>query len=126
MIVSGNDILKIAARAAGEAQVLGWPGVYMVALTILDRLSSMDFPDDLDEVLKAYYAPDVEPVRRWHIEAVLAAVRDAGDIEPLYYALSREDIQRLGVAREQADYVLERGRWGLYFFQEWPVRKEGA
>ncbi|GIV81810.1 MAG: hypothetical protein KatS3mg051_1164 [Anaerolineae bacterium] len=123
MTVSGDDIMKIAARAAGEAQVLGWPGVYMVAATILDRLASMDFPDDLDEVLKAYCAPDASPVQRWHIEAVLAAVRDAGDIEPLYYALSREDIQRLGVPRERADYVLERGRWGLYLFREWPVEK---
>jgi len=118
--LSDQEIDRIAARAAGEAQVLGYAGVMMVARTILNRLASPDYPDDLGQVLRAYYAPDVPQVLPWHRAAVQAAIQDDTMPRDLVYALSRDDLRTLGVHPDQADMALEQGPWGLYLFRNWP------
>ncbi|WP_287960780.1 hypothetical protein [Caldilinea sp.] len=91
-----------------------------MAGTIWNRLASPAYPDTLAEVLQAYFAPDVEPVLAWHVEAALSAY-GAPDLKGFYYALSTDDLRQLSVEPGQADYAVLSGRYGIYLFRRRPV-----
>lgn len=112
---------RIAARAVGEADVIGGEGVRLVACTIINRLRSNIYPNDLGLVLRSYYAPDQQPT-----PAQLAIVQAAwdGECPPLFYAFSRQDVAKLGFNPDSANRVLRRGSWSLFFWAQWPASKE--
>lgn len=107
-------ILTVAMTLEGEAGVLGEPGMYAVADTMLCRLESPAYPDDWPAVLNAYYgtAPPSEQAIAIATEAVMAPWPSQG----YPYALSREDVRRLGV---QVDEWVCDGRWCIGLASEW-------
>lgn len=108
---------RIAARSSGEADVVGAEGVYLVACTIVNRLRSPRYPNDLDGVLRAYFAPDDRPSPHY-IELAEQAL--AGGCPPVFYAFSKQDTQKLGFDRETADFAVSYKSWALYFWAGWP------
>lgn len=108
---------RIAARAAGEADVVGAEGVYLVACTIVNRLRSPHYSNDLDGVLRAYFAPDDRPSPHY-IELAEQAL--AGGCPPVLYAFSKQDTRKLGFDRETADFAVSYKSWALYFWASWP------
>lgn len=115
------QIERIAARAVGEAAILGDEGVRLVACTIINRLRSNMYGNDLGEVLQAYYAADQQPTPR-QMQIVEEAWQ--GGCPPLLYAFSRQDVAKLGFNPNNADTVLRRGSWSLFFWSQWPTSKE--
>lgn len=109
---------RIAARAVGEADVIGDDGIRLVACTIINRLRSSRYSNDLATVLRAYFAPDKAPT-----PAQLSVVQDAwdGQCPPLFYAFSRQDVAKLGFNPDSADRVVVRGSWSLFFWSQWPT-----
>jgi hypothetical protein len=108
---------RIAARATGEADVVGAEGVYLVACTMVNRLGDERTPEGLTGVLRAYFAPDRRPTA----EAVaLAEEALVGGCPPVRYAFSRTDTARLGFDRSTADFVVKHGGWAIYFWSVWP------
>lgn len=109
---------RIAARAVGEAAVVGNEGIRLVACTIINRLRSNRYANDLNVVLRAYFAPDKAPTPQQ-----LSVVQDAwdGQCPPLFYAFSRQDVAKLGFNPDSADRVVERGSWSLFFWSQWPT-----
>lgn len=118
LLLTSSDIWAMAGKAQGEAEVLGFPGMYLVAYTMLCRLADPRFPDDVTEMLRAYYAPTPEPVSIAAIRAVIAAMQER-DLPPLYYALSRQDLDKLGGNPPPATVMLRRGPFELHLFDEW-------
>ena len=110
---------RIAARSAGEADVVGAEGVYLVACTIVNRLRSPHYPETLDGVLRAYFAPDETPTAEY---VALAEKALSGGCPPVVYAFSVQDTAKLGFDRASADFVVAHKRWALYFWADWPGR----
>lgn len=117
----GEDSLawRIAARASGEADVVGAEGVYLVACTIVNRLRSPHYPETLDGVLRAYFAPDETPTAEY---VSLAEKALSGGCPPVVYAFSVQDTAKLGFDRGSADFVVAHKSWALYFWADWPGR----
>ena len=108
---------RIAARASGEADVVGAEGVWLVACTIVNRMGGEYTPERLDGVLRAYYAADDVPTAE---TMDLAEKALSGGCPAVLYAFSGPDTRRLGFERETADFVVARGGWAIYFWARWP------
>ena len=108
---------RIAARAMGEADVVGAEGVWLVACTIVNRLAGEQTPERLDGVLRAYYAADERPTAEY---VALAEKALSGGCPAVRYAFSGPDTVRLGFERATADFVVSRGGWAIYFWERWP------
>lgn len=102
----------VAARCAGEARVVGVEGVHWCASTVFNRLRAPGYPNDWQDVLTAYYAPDLPPT-----EAELRAVWNAWlQPKPGLFCYSKQDVARLGLEPDQAITVIERGSYALYIY----------
>ena len=111
---------RIAARATGEADVVGVvgvEGVWLVACTMVNRLAGEQTPERLDGVLRAYYAADDVPTAEY---VALAEKALSGGCPAVLYAFSGPDTVRLGFERATADFVVARGGWAIYFWARWP------
>ena len=110
-------VLAVAMTPEGEAGVLGAPGMYLVADSMLARLESPDHPDNWEGVLEAYYgsAPPSPSALAIAAQAVWAPWRSRG----MPFCVSREDAARLGLRVDQW-YCQPEGCLGLA--REWEER----
>lgn len=108
--VDDAALYKVAARCAGEARVVGVQGVYYCAVTVFDRMASPRYPDQVEQVLQAYFAPDLKPTA-----AELGAVRLAY-LSPrgnFFFLYSRQDMRKLGLSIENVRTCVQNRRWML-------------
>jgi hypothetical protein len=88
-------VLAVAMALEGEAGVLGAPGMYLVADSMLARLESPEHPDEWEGVLDAYYAS--APPSSSALAIAARAVTSPWESRGMPYCVSREDAARLGL-----------------------------
>jgi len=101
----GDEILQIARVLTGEASILGWPGMLAVAYTILCRLESGRYGEDLSYILQAYNGDQPPTDEALILARILVErpeqirelwIRRFQDSRWFYYVMSRDDVALLG------------------------------
>ena len=88
-------VLAVAMTLEGEAGVMGTPGMYLVADSMLARVESPEHPDAWQDVLTAYYGS--APPSELALAIAYTAVTRPWPSRGMPYAVSREDALRLGL-----------------------------
>ena len=107
-------VLAVAMTLEGEAGALGAPGMHMVADSMLARLESPEHPDAWKDVLTAYYAS--APPSELALAIAYAAVTRPWPSRGMPYAVSREDVERLGL---RVDVWHCRGGYCVGLARQW-------
>ena len=88
-------VLAVAMALEGEAGVMGAPGMYLVADSMLARVESPDHPDAWSDVLAGYYAS--APPSADALVLAYAAVTMPWPSLGMPYCVSAADVARLGL-----------------------------
>lgn len=111
-------LLLLAMTLSGEAGPLGPNAEVAVAKTVVARLESASFPDELPAVLEAYYGrgePTITSLALAHL--VLRGELEAG---PYYYVFSEQDRRFMGW--RSGDETISGHGLMLHLSSEWPGR----
>ena len=122
-------VLAVAMTLEGEAGVMGAPGMHLVADSMLARIESTASdssgfadPDRWEDVLAAYYGS--APPSASALAIAYAAVTRPWPSRGMPYAVSREDVARLGLRVDEWHCVSQiegsgEGEWCLGLAREW-------
>jgi len=128
IVVSESDAWILASMTAGETgSLFGNVGdaERWVMWTAMNRMASPDFPDDLWTVIEQGFfghRRELEPSAEMLALAaeVLAAPSEDDPTGGCLYVMSGDDMSSHGWSSAGAVWMVEGGRWRLYFFREMP------
>jgi hypothetical protein len=127
-----NEVLWMARAIEGEMggcfkEKQEWDIAWAIGITILNRVKDPGHPDTIEGVVRnGFYGykhvSDPSSSSYNSARSVFVVYATAG-LPPRpnpMFMFSKQDCERLGFDTSKADLSFENGKWGLYFFEEYP------
>ena len=119
------DVYHLARAIEGERPDLVCPGIYdtqcqeladRVGQAVLNRLNAGWCESVQACVDGGFWGAEVVMVpQRWAVESALRVLLSPVETDD-FYVFSVHDREKLGLQKGDANFVLESGEWGLYFY----------